>query len=104
MSGSAGEIDADDQVVVVVIAAVPAGFPTVGIEPVADQVGDILAVYFLVGVGEGPVGIAGGGVGEVQRHDVPGIDSLDFGFAVVSVARTGDHGGAVVGEIVPDRR
>src|SRR5260370_38204848 len=65
MSGGAGEVEADDQVVVGPIAAAIRVFPAPGVQAVIPQMPDGLAVHHLVGLREAQVAIAVGLFGEL---------------------------------------
>ena len=52
------EIEPDDQVVEVAVAAALGVFPAPGVQPVAPQMPDRLAVHHLVGLGERRIGVA----------------------------------------------
>src|SRR5258708_19761792 len=67
----AGEVEADDQVVVVVVAAAVGVFPAPGVQAVVPQMGDMLAVHDLVGLGEAQVAVAAAVVGELHGDEVP---------------------------------
>src|SRR6266851_6209862 len=69
----AGEIEADDQVVVVVVAAAIGVFPAPGVQAVVPQMGDMLAVHDLVGLGEAQVAVAAAVVGELHGDEVAGV-------------------------------
>src|SRR5438105_765849 len=63
---------------------------------------DMLAVYGLVGLSEGRVGVASGIVGELHGDQVAGIDMLQRCLRVLAVARPVDRD-AAAGRLVGPR-